>query len=129
MKFIDSSFLIAVFIEKDQWHSNARKIAEKIIDSKKVTSDLVIAETMATMGALKGGKIAKKTYDYIKDNYIIHITDMDDINSSMNILLKYDGVLSLADSASIHIMKEMKINEIVSFDSDFDKVDKVVRIH
>ena len=48
---------------------------------------------------------------------------------SMGIFLKYDGALSLADAASIAVMDNMKISEIVSFDSDFDKVDFINRIH
>ncbi|MEA3281401.1 MAG: hypothetical protein U9Q68_02415 [Euryarchaeota archaeon] len=39
------------------------------------------------------------------------------------------GMLSLADAASIAIMDNMKISEIASFDSDFDKVDFINRIY
>jgi predicted nucleic acid-binding protein len=46
-----------------------------------------------------------------------------------DVFLKYDGTLSLADASSIVIMNNMKISEIVSFDSDFDKVDNINRIH
>ncbi|KYC48593.1 MAG: hypothetical protein AMQ74_01588 [Candidatus Methanofastidiosum methylothiophilum] len=43
-------------------------------------------------------------------------------------ILNYDGTLSFADSVSIEIMRNLKIDEIVSFDSDFDKVDEITRI-
>lgn len=48
--------------------------------------------------------------------------------SVMETLLKYDGTLSFADSVSIEIMRNLKINEIVSFDFDFDKVGGIIRI-
>lgn len=48
---------------------------------------------------------------------------------AMETFLKYDGTLSFADSVSIEIMRNLEIDEIVSFDSDFDKVDGVIRIH
>jgi len=47
----------------------------------------------------------------------------------MEIFLKYDGTLSFADSVSVQIMKELKIEKIVSFDSDFDKVKEIIRIY
>jgi predicted nucleic acid-binding protein len=37
--------------------------------------------------------------------------------------------LSLADSTAIQVMKSKKIHEIYSFDSDFDKVEGIIRIH
>ncbi len=47
----------------------------------------------------------------------------------MNMFLKYDGSISLADASSIEIMKKYGIEKIISFDSDFDKVDDISRIH
>ena len=47
----------------------------------------------------------------------------------METFLKYDGTLSFADAVSVEIMKDLGINQIVSFDSDFDKVDGIIRIH
>jgi predicted nucleic acid-binding protein len=38
------------------------------------------------------------------------------------------GILSFVDSISVEIMKDLGINK-VSFDSDFDKVDKIIRIY
>jgi len=48
--------------------------------------------------------------------------------NAMKAFLQYDGTLSFADSISVEVMKNLEIDKIVSFDSDFDKVD-VVRIH
>ncbi|MGL6299218.1 MAG: type II toxin-antitoxin system VapC family toxin [Methanobacteriaceae archaeon] len=128
MIFIDTSYIIAIIIEKDQWHSRVEEIDNKISKSEKVVSDLVITEAMATIGSLKGGKIAKTVYDYIKDNFTIHITDMSTLDAGMNTLLKYDGKLSLVDSTAVNIMNKLGIIEIVSFDSDYDKVKGIIRI-
>ncbi|MBC2763272.1 MAG: PIN domain-containing protein, partial [ANME-2 cluster archaeon] len=59
---------------------------------------------------------------------VVHI-DKDLLIESLDVFLKYDGTLPLADASSIVIMNNMKISEIVSFDSDFDKVDNLNRIH
>lgn len=47
----------------------------------------------------------------------------------METFLQYDETLSFADSVSIEIMRDLKIDEIVSFDSDFDRVDGIIRVH
>lgn len=47
----------------------------------------------------------------------------------MEQFVKYDGSLSFFDSMYIYLMKKEKIKEIVSFDSDFDKVKGIRRIH
>jgi predicted nucleic acid-binding protein len=129
MIFIDASYIIAIILEKDQWHSRIDDIEEKINNREKITSDMMIAEAIATVGSLKGGKIAKTMYDYIKDNYSIYETNLKSLDEGMTTLLKYDGTLSLADATSIEVMKKLKIHEIASFDSDFDNKEGIVRIH
>lgn len=59
---------------------------------------------------------------------IIHI-DQEICDNAIQIYLKYDGVLSFADSVSVELMKVSKIRKIVSFDSDFDKVNTVERVY
>ena len=129
MIFIDVTYIIAIILEKDQWHERVKDIEEKISNKKKITSDIMITESMATIGSLKGGKIAKTMYNYIKDNYVIYETNMKTLDNGMDILLKYDGTLSLADSIAIEIMKELKIYEIVSFDEHFNNKKGIIRIH
>ncbi|WP_409199370.1 type II toxin-antitoxin system VapC family toxin [Methanobrevibacter sp. DSM 116169] len=129
MIFIDASFIIAMISEKDQWHSETIKILDEISEEDLITSDLIITETMAIIGKLKGGKTSKTLYSFIKDNYTIYETNLKDLDRGMNTLIKYDGTLSLVDSISINIINELKINQIASFDSDFDKVETIHRLH
>jgi predicted nucleic acid-binding protein len=128
MIFIDASLIIAILREKDQWHERAIKISKEIESSEKITSDLVIVESITLIAKFKGGKIAKKVYEFIKDNYTIYSTNIKSLDKSINTLLKYDGTLSLVDSNSIDMMKELKITKIASFDSDFDKIKGIQRI-
>ena len=129
MIFIDATYIIAIILEKDQWHKRVEGIEEKIINQEKITSDMMICEAMATICSLKGGKIAKLMYNYIKDNYSIYETNINSLDLGMDTLLKYDGNLSLADSIAIDIMNELDIYEIVSFDEDFENKNGVIRIH
>ena len=129
MIFLDTTFLLRYFNSNDQWHESALKISDTVDKKDKIVSNLIIAETMASIGSLLGGTAGKIVYDHILDNYTVYDENRALYNKAMNTFLKYDGTLSLADSVSIEIMAELEIYEIASFDEDFDKVDKVVRIH
>ncbi|MCK4454942.1 MAG: type II toxin-antitoxin system VapC family toxin [Thermoplasmata archaeon] len=51
------------------------------------------------------------------------------LDEAMALHLQYDGTLSVADCASVALMSRKGIGGIVSFDSDFDKVRGIRRIH
>ena len=132
MIFIDSGFLIALFIDKDQWHNNAINLIDnidKLAKKDKILSNLIIEEIVTMIGSLVGAKEAVETYNYIHDNYTIFNENKELYDKSIKTFLKYDATLSLTDSTHVEIMKELGIHEIISFDSDFDKVNGIVRVH
>ncbi|MBZ9570632.1 PIN domain-containing protein [Methanobrevibacter sp. TMH8] len=132
MIFIDSGFLIALFIDKDQWHEDAVKLIDNIDEfpkKDKILSNLIIEEIITMIGSLIGAKEAVEVYNYIHDNYTVFTENKELYDRSMRTFLKYDATLSLTDSTNVEIMKELKIHEIVSFDSDFDKVNGIMRLH
>ncbi len=63
------------------------------------------------------------------DNCKIVFTDADLLENAMETFLMYDGTISLADATSVEIMQQFGIDRIISFDSDFDKVNGIKRIH
>ena len=129
MIFIDSSFFIAYFNESDQWHEKSLHVAKLIKNRKKVISNLIISETVTNIGSLFKGKAGNFVYNHIIKNYNVIYDNKNRSSNAMKIYLKHDGVLSLADSLSVQIMKEQNIIEIASFDSDFDKVEGILRLH
>ena len=129
MIFVDSSYYIAIADTKDQWYEKALELSEYIESNINVVSSFIISEVVTEIGRRSGGKVAYNLYNYFTDNCEIIYIDRDLLVESMGIFLKYDGTLSLADAASIAIMDNMKISEIASFDSDFDKVGFITRIH
>jgi len=129
MIFIDSSFFIAIVNKNDNWHNDSVKIAKRIADSEKIVSNLIISEVITSINTLLGGKLAKLIYDNIKDNYTIVNENRNLYDNSIFKLINFDGTLSFTDCLSLQIMQEMGINQIVSFDSDFDKINKIKRIY
>jgi predicted nucleic acid-binding protein len=127
--FADSSFFIALLNKKDQWHKDIPKVLPQIDKVKKITSILVLSETVTLVGSLSGGKAGVLIYEYIIDNYEVIYMDKTLNNNAMEKFLQYDGTLSLADCVSLEIMEMHQFNNIVSFDSDFNKVKNLNRIH
>jgi len=128
MIFVDSSYFIAIAREKDRWHKDALKLLDKTNDSMMI-SDFIISETVTLVGLLEGGKAGKIIYEYFTDNCKIYFVDDEILSKAMNSILKYDVSLSLADATSVEVMKKHRIKKILSFDSDFDKIKEIDRIH
>ena len=129
MIFVDSSFFIALVDRKDQWHPDAKAILPVLADEMILISDLIIAESVTIIGRRSGGKAGEQLYHYFMDNCDLIVMDEKILNGSMSVFLRYDGTLSVSDAVSVFIMKKKNTERIVSFDSDFDKVEGIVRIH
>ncbi|MCX9082982.1 MAG: PIN domain-containing protein [Candidatus Methanoperedens sp.] len=128
MIFADSSFFIAILREKDRWHKDALKLAAKNKEHL-IISELIMNESITMAGAFEGGKAGKILYEYFQDNCRIEFINEEMMERSMDTFLKYDGSISLADASSIEIMKKHGVKKIISFDSDFDKIHEIDRIH
>jgi predicted nucleic acid-binding protein len=127
MIFADSSFFIGLVDKRDSWHSRALKVKGRLRDEL-VISDLIISESVTMVGYRAGGEAGKTLYNFFKDNCRIEYVTEDVLEDAMNLYQKFDGKLSVADAASVIIMKRGKIKGIISFDSDFDKIKGIQRI-
>ena len=125
---MDSSFFIALATSRDRWHVRAEELAKSLPDGRLVT-ELVIAESVTSIGAMGGGKVGMEVYEAITQNCEVVFVDARLLTESMEVYLKYDGNLSVADAASVALMRERGVKKIVSFDADFDKVTEISRIH
>jgi len=125
--FADSSYFIAISDRKDQWHERAIELSGKA-HSEIVVTDLILSESVTAVGARGGGKAGMALYEHISDNCDVVFVTKDTFDKAMHIFLKYDGTLSVPDAASILVMKSRGIKNILSFDSDFDKVKDITRI-
>ena len=128
MIFVDASYIIALIVEKDQWHDDAVGLLEKLKSEDKIITEPMIIESLNLIGSCHGGNVGVMTFKYIRDNFNIFKSDTL-LEESLRYYLKFDGTLSLADCTAIHAMKEKGIYEILSFDDDFDKVDGIVRVY
>lgn len=129
MIFIDACYFIALGNQKDQWHKRSTELIPQIRDKHRITSILTVTEAMNLIGSKNGGKAAQNVFSHIEDVYeIVYINNEMTLNA-MDKHLHYDGTLSFADVVSLEIMERYEVDVIVSFDSDFDKVQGIKRIH
>ena len=129
MIFVDSSFFIALVDRKDQWHPAAKALLPMLTGETILISDLIIAESVSIIGRRSGGKAGEQLYHYFMDNCDLVVMDEKILKGGMSVFLRYDGTLSVSDAVSVFIMKKKNITRILSFDSDFDKVEGIARIY
>jgi predicted nucleic acid-binding protein len=127
--FIDSSFIIALADIDDQFHESAVKILPTL-EPRRVISDLVISESVTAIGARLGSKAARAVFENLAyDSATKTVYSGRRLyERAMLVYTKYDGNLSFPDSVTVRLMYDQQIKEIVSFDSDFDHIDRIVRV-
>ncbi len=120
MIFVDTSFLIALLVKTDSHHEKALKIAESIHE-RKVINSTVMNETLNAFTG-KGGKIGKELYQIIEEMFDIEFLNQSDYEHAMEIYLHFDSSINFSDCTILSTMIRNKIDKIISFDSDFEKV-------
>lgn len=129
MIFLDSSFVIALADTDDQFHERATAALPKL-GPRRVLSDLVISESVSAVGTRLGVKAGREVFEsllYDSTNKTV-FSSKRLYERALQIYAKYGGRLSFADSVTVRLMYDGKIREIASFDSDFDRVENVVRV-
>jgi predicted nucleic acid-binding protein len=127
--FLDSSFIIALADIDDQFHERAVKVLPAL-ESQRMISDLVISESVTAVDAKLGSKAARDVFENLTyDSATKTVYSGRRLyERAMLVYIKYNGNLSFPDSVTVRLMYDQKIKEIVSFDSDFDRVDRIARV-
>lgn len=120
MIFVDTSFLIALLISSDQFHEKALNISQTI-NERKIINNTVLNETLNAFTG-KGGKIGKELYDVICEMFDIQYLNSADYDDAIELYLHYDSSINYSDCTILSTMFQNDINQILSFDSDFEKV-------
>lgn len=118
MIFLDSSYLIALFVKKEENHQRAVDLAEIIKNEEKLISKLVIAETITVLKKKLQTKDIAKIYEILKD--FTTAEDSHLFDNAFKHFVKYDGEISFFDAVYIALMEDFRIHQIASFDSDFE---------
>lgn len=102
MIFLDSSFLIALFVPNDQWHNDAVRVYNDIKNDKLVISKMVIAETITLLRLNLETKFIREIYKNINNLFLV-LDDSNYFDDAMKNFIKYNGSISFFDSIYIYI--------------------------
>jgi predicted nucleic acid-binding protein len=110
-------------------HESAVKILPTL-EPRRIISDLIISESVTALGARLGSKAAQAVFEnmaYDSATKMVY-SGRRLYERAMLVYTRYDGNLSFPDSVTVRLMYDQKIKEIVSFDSDFDHAERIVRV-
>lgn len=127
MIFVDTSAWCALFYAKDKYHSDAKIYWGKIIISKTkiFTSYDIFNETVTLIRVKVGHYWAAKFGQMFFASKIINKIETDDNLrlSGWDIFTKYKNFnLSFTDCLTFVIIKKFNINNIFTYDEDFEKL-------
>jgi len=130
MIFVDSSVLIAAARKSDENHARAIELLRKHVEEKFIVTEIVASEVVTFVSKRTNPRAGYETGKRLVDSeqFEIVFSTRDHLLRSLETLKKY-CFDSLCDALSIEIMREQKISRICSFDSDFDRVPGIKRIH
>ncbi len=128
--FIDSGVWIAAKKKNDEWHAEASKIVENIIEKKikvKIT-DYILLEVLNFLERKSDHQTAIEAGRALLNSENVTIINIDDIfiREGFKLFEQYDG-LSFTDATLASVMKELNDTNLISFDSGFDRVSWIKR--
>lgn len=127
---MDASFLIALFNEDDEFQPKAKKIIRDLDkDTRFLTSNIALAETVNFTFSHLGPKIAEKFLKFFKKSNIEEIFIPKEVfDSGYNLLFRQKSKkgLNLFDCLHLATMKTLGIKNILTFDQEFKKEVKVI---
>ena len=125
MIFLETSFLVALFVPKTEKHQLAKTIMEKIKKENKVISEMTIYETLTVLRKLnQTDEFLKRAYDYLTSLYVLE----DIIHYKKALEYTFINKIGFFDNLSYVVMKNNNIMEIASFDKDFYLIDDIIVI-
>ncbi len=130
MIILDSSFIVAVEVETDQNHEKAVEIRNKIIKGEfgdTVISDYIFDETITV--TYQKTKDLKKTIligTNLRNSAKMMNVEEEIFEEAWEIFKKQENTkFSFTDCTIFSIMKLRKINNIATFDKDFEKIEGI----
>ncbi|MBI5051408.1 PIN domain-containing protein [Candidatus Micrarchaeota archaeon] len=122
----DTSFLIAAVRVQDSMHKRAVELYNN--EMKLIIPVFVLQEFVTFLENRDGRDVAYAEGAKILDSEAsVVLIQKEDMIPILAILKKYTG-LSFCDASNIFMMKELKIEKILSFDPDFDQITGIERI-
>lgn len=127
MIFLDSTYLIGLILKNDSYYKS-HLLKPYLGDENKIINNTVFNEVLNSVTS------NNSHYDlnHIKKlllSFNIDFLTSDDYLDSFDIFEYYNFSVNFSDCTILNTMQNYNINQIASFDSDFDKIKGVKRIY
>ncbi|MDD6049107.1 MAG: type II toxin-antitoxin system VapC family toxin [Methanobrevibacter ruminantium] len=128
MIFLDSTYLIGLILKNDSLYYKSHLLKPYLGDENKIINNTVFNEVLNSVTS------NNSHYDlnHIKKlllSFNIDFLTSDDYLDSFDIFEYYNFSVNFSDCTILNTMQNYNINQIASFDSDFDKIKGVKRIY
>ena len=128
MIFLDSTYLIGLILKNDSLYYKSHLLKPYLGDENKIINNTVFNEVLNSVTS------NNSHYDlnHIKKlllSFNIDFLTSDDYLDSFDIFEYYNFSVNFSDCTILNTMQNYNINQIDSFDSDFDKIKGVKRIY
>ena len=126
--FVDTSFVIALINEKDQYHHQAEALSHRFESSQLITSGAILLEIGNAL-ARDFRKEAIAVIKVLRSSKKVEVLEIDStlFEKGLEVYEKYgDKAWGLVDCLSFTVMWESGITEALTFDGDFEQAGFIV---
>ena len=121
--FVDTSFVIALINDKDQYYDQAQALSYKFENSSIITTSAVLLEIGNAL-AKDFRKEAIETIRVLRSGKNVEVIEIDAsiFEKGIEVYEKYDDkAWGLVDCISFVVMREKGVSEVMTFDGDFEQ--------
>lgn len=132
MIILDASFLIALARPQDEHHAEAAALQKRLVASGEwlYATEIVLSELVAYLCKYNDVDVALAAANRLVESNktTVVFSALEDCKQALLFLKKF-RFNSYSDALSVQVMHSRGIKQIASFDSDFDRVSGITRIH
>lgn len=131
MIFVDSNIPMYLIGSEHLLKATARRLLERLVSEQAVlvTSAEVFQEILHRYAALRRLDAVSPAFDTLRGlaDQVFDI-ELDDVERAASLVGAIDG-LSARDALHVAVMEREGIDQVLSFDQGFDRVEGLLRIH
>jgi predicted nucleic acid-binding protein len=126
--FVDTSFVLALINERDQYHDQAETLSYKFENALLITTGAVLLEIGNAL-AKNFREEAVAVIKMLQNSKRVEVVGIDEqlFEKGLGVYEKYDDkAWGLVDCISFVLMREKEVREVLTFDGDFTQAGFVV---
>ena len=120
MLFLDSSYLIALILENDNYNDKAIELNKIISNETTIINNTVLTEVLNSFNKYNVTQIESIINDLLTLN--IDYLTKNDYKKALKYYKYYNTAINFSDCTILVTMNKYKTNQVISFDSDFNKI-------